>query len=98
VDKPQAAATVADVGCGYGHSTVIMAEAYPSSRLRGFDPLRGSIEAAHANAREPGVYGRIVFAVHDAKGYNASFCVSTPSPQPRSRINTVRHDYCWHAR
>ena len=34
-------ATVADVGCAYGHSVVLMAEAFPRSRFYGFDPARG---------------------------------------------------------
>ena len=71
VEKLAAGATVADVGCGHGLSTVIMAEAYPNSRFRGFDTHEGSIEAARENARKAGVGGRVRFEVADAKGYPA---------------------------
>lgn len=46
---------VADVGCGQGVSTVIMAKTYPASRFTGFDYHNGSIEAARALARQEGV-------------------------------------------
>ena len=71
VEKLAAGATVADVGCGHGLSTVIMAEAYPNSRFRGFDTHEGSIEAARENARKAGVDGRVRFEVAGAKGYPA---------------------------
>src|SRR5918998_254207 len=48
--KLQAGAKVADVGCGHGASTLIMAEAYPRSEFRGFDYHDGSIDAARAAA------------------------------------------------
>jgi len=60
---------VADVGCGYGHSTNIMAEAYPRSRFWGFDHHPGSVEAARAAAREAGLADRVTFEVADAGSY-----------------------------
>jgi len=68
-DKLNAGATVADVGCGYGHSTAIMAEAYPKSRFRGFDAHADSIEAARENARAAGLTDRVSFEVCDATSY-----------------------------
>jgi SAM-dependent methyltransferase len=48
VERLERGARVADVGCGYGASTLIMAEAFPNSRFVGFDYHAGSIEAARA--------------------------------------------------
>ncbi len=69
--KLRAGATVADIGCGHGYSTIIMAEAYPNSRFRGFDAHEGSVEAARANAREAGVEDRVGFDVATAQSYPA---------------------------
>ena len=59
---------VADVGCGHGISTVIMAEAYPNSEFVGFDSHPASIEAAGKRAAEAGVTDRVRFDVADAHG------------------------------
>ncbi|MEZ4552823.1 MAG: class I SAM-dependent methyltransferase [Dehalococcoidia bacterium] len=48
----EAGILVADIGCGYGHSTTLMAEAFPWSTFRGFDTHSGSVEAARGLARE----------------------------------------------
>jgi SAM-dependent methyltransferase len=61
VEKLEAGATVADVGCGHGHSTVLMAQAFPRSRFRGFDAHLASIEAARQNAANAGVADRVRF-------------------------------------
>jgi len=61
---------VADVGCGYGASTVIMAEAYPNSTFVGVDYHEASIEAARERAAEAGVADRVDFEVATAKTYN----------------------------
>jgi hypothetical protein len=53
VEKLQAGITVADVGCGYGHSTVLMAQAFPRSRFHGFDP-RGLHRGGEAHRRRCG--------------------------------------------
>ncbi len=71
VPKLEAGATVADVGCGHGASTIIMAEAYPSSRFFGFDFHAPSIETARARAAESGVSDRVTFEVSTAKDYPA---------------------------
>jgi SAM-dependent methyltransferase len=72
VDKLSAGAVVADIGCGHGHSAVLMAKAYPTSRFFGFDVHDGSIEAARKVAHEAGVADRVSFAVAGADGYPGS--------------------------
>lgn len=57
--KLEQGGTVADVGCGYGASTIIMAQAYPNSRFFGFDNHGPSIESAREAAREAGVADRV---------------------------------------
>ena len=67
VAKLEAGARVADVGCGHGHSTLLMAEAFPNSRFFGFDTHQGSIEAARTHARKAGLTDRATFVQSDAK-------------------------------
>ena len=62
---------VADVGCGHGVSTRLMAEAFPNSRFYGFDYHEGSIQAARQAASEAKLGGRVSFDVHSAKSYPA---------------------------
>lgn len=69
VDKLQRGAQVADVGCGYGHSTLLMAQAFPESRFHGYDFHGPSIEAARRMAVEQGVADRVSFAVATAQDY-----------------------------
>src|SRR5437868_7628602 len=59
--KLQAGARVADVGCGHGASVIVMAEAYPSSRLWGFDFHQPSIEVARRRAADVGVTDHTTF-------------------------------------
>lgn len=59
-------ATVADVGCGFGISTVIMAEAFPASRFVGIDDHAGSIDRARKLAADRGVADRATFNVRAA--------------------------------
>ena len=65
-------ALVADVGCGYGASTILMAEAFPNSQFVGFDYHEASIERAAEAAQEAGVGERISFEVAAAKDYPGS--------------------------
>jgi len=65
--------TVADVGCGHGASTIIMAKAYPKSKFRGFDYHKPSIDAATQRAKEAGVADRVSFAVASAKDYPGTY-------------------------
>jgi SAM-dependent methyltransferase len=60
--------TIADVGCGHGISTLIMAKAFPNSKFIGFDSHKASIEAANHHAKEEGV-GNVEFAVASAKDF-----------------------------
>lgn len=68
VPKLQAGGKVADVGCGYGISTVLMAQAFPNSQFFGFDYHAASIEQARALAKEQNV-ANVTFEVATAKGY-----------------------------
>jgi ubiquinone/menaquinone biosynthesis C-methylase UbiE len=72
VGKLQAGAKVADIGCGHGHSTVLMAQAFPQSRFWGFDVHAQSIETAREEAKAAGVADRVTFEVADAAGYAAA--------------------------
>jgi len=67
--KLESGARVADVGCGKGASTLIMAEAFPRSRFFGFDYHYKSIEAARASAGQAGFNGRVNFEVAKAKEF-----------------------------
>jgi SAM-dependent methyltransferase len=68
-DKLEAGALVADVGCGHGASTLIMAEAFPRSEFVGFDYHDGSIAHARAAAADAGVADRVRFETASAKDY-----------------------------
>jgi SAM-dependent methyltransferase len=67
--KLQAGASVADVGCGHGASTLIMAAAFPASRFVGFDYHEPSIAHANDAARQAGVADRVRFEVAKAKDF-----------------------------
>jgi 2-polyprenyl-3-methyl-5-hydroxy-6-metoxy-1,4-benzoquinol methylase len=69
VPRLTAGASVADVGCGHGSSTIIMAQAFPNSRFVGYDYHGPSIERARAAASEAGVSDRASFDVATAKDY-----------------------------
>lgn len=60
---------VADIGCGHGASTILMAKAFPKSQFIGFDLHRESIEAARERAAAEGIADRVQFAVAGAKDY-----------------------------
>jgi SAM-dependent methyltransferase len=75
VEKLEAGARVADVGCGHGSSTILMAQAYPNSTFVGTDYHEGSIETARERAQEAGVSDRVQFeaapaAEHPGEGYD----------------------------
>lgn len=71
--KLQKGARVADVGCGHGASTILMAKAFPNSVFRGFDFHEPSVECARRHAREAGVTN-VSFEVGDATSF--------PAPEP----------------
>jgi SAM-dependent methyltransferase len=68
-DKLKAGAKVADIGCGHGASTIIMARAYPNSHFRGFDNHEASIRHAREAAKAAGVSDRVTFEVADARRF-----------------------------
>jgi SAM-dependent methyltransferase len=67
--KLKAGARVADIGCGHGASTLLMAKAYPNSKFFGFDYHLPSVEKAREKAKAAGVSDRVTFAVASAKDF-----------------------------
>jgi SAM-dependent methyltransferase len=82
--KLKRGARVADVGCGVGASTILMAKAFPSSRFWGFDYHAGSIELARQRAVAAGVADRVTFAVASATDF------------PGNGYDLVAHFDCLH--
>ncbi|HEX5043873.1 MAG TPA: class I SAM-dependent methyltransferase [Candidatus Polarisedimenticolaceae bacterium] len=71
-EKLLAGAVVADVGCGHGASTLLMARAFPKSRFYGFDYHSGSIEYARHLAGRDGLLDQVSFEVASSKSYPAN--------------------------
>jgi len=84
VAKLQQGAVVADVGCGHGASTILMAGAFPKSKFYGFDYHPPSIETARITAREVGV------------GDNCRFETATSTDYPDHRYDLVTFFDCLH--
>ena len=82
--KLERGAKVADVGCGLGASTILMAKAYPKSRFHGFDSHAGSIATARKRAQQAGVSDRVTFDVAKSTDY------------PGSGYDLVAHFDCLH--
>lgn len=82
--KLERGAKVADVGCGLGASTILMAKAFPKSTFVGFDYHEPSIQAARARAREAGVGDRVQFDVAQSTSF------------PGSGYDLVAHFDCLH--
>jgi len=61
--------SIADLGCGHGASTVLLAEAYPNATITGFDYHQASIDIAHKRAAEAGVADRVRFEVASAQDF-----------------------------
>jgi 2-polyprenyl-3-methyl-5-hydroxy-6-metoxy-1,4-benzoquinol methylase len=104
--KLQRGATVADVGCGHGASTIVMARAYPRSKFVGFDYHAASIETARRRAREAGVADRVRFEVATAQdfpgtGYDLVACfdclhdMADPAGAARHVRGTLAKDGTW---
>jgi SAM-dependent methyltransferase len=72
VTKLERGALTADVGCGYGASTILMAQAFPNSIFAGSDYHDASIEAARLRARETGVQERVSFETAPAAAYSGT--------------------------
>ena len=79
----KAGAKVADVGCGFGSSTILMAKAYPKSTFVGFDYHKPSIIAARKRAKEAGVK-------------NIAFTVAKSTDYPGTSYDFVAHFDCLH--
>jgi 2-polyprenyl-3-methyl-5-hydroxy-6-metoxy-1,4-benzoquinol methylase len=82
--KLERGAKVADVGCGLGASTILMAKAFPKSRFVGFDSHEGSIALARDRAKRAGVADRVSFEVAKSTDY------------PGSSYDLVAHFDCLH--
>lgn len=82
--KLKAGARVADVGCGVGASTILMAKAFPRSKFFGFDYHAGSIELARKRAEAAGVADRVSFEVAKSTDY------------PGKNYDLVAHFDCLH--
>ena len=72
VDKLGRGARVADVGCGHGSSTILMAQAFPNSTFVGSDYHDGSIATARRRAEDAGVADRVSFEVASATAYRGT--------------------------
>ena len=73
VQQLEGGITVADIGCGHGHSTLLMAQTFPRSRFHGFDTHAASIDEARHLAFEAGVADRVTFDVAGAVDYGTDF-------------------------
>jgi 2-polyprenyl-3-methyl-5-hydroxy-6-metoxy-1,4-benzoquinol methylase len=82
--KLERGAKVADVGCGLGASTILMAKAYPKSRFVGFDSHEKSVTVARERAKEAGVADRVSFEVAKSTDY------------PGNGYDLVAHFDCLH--
>lgn len=68
-DKLHAGGTVADVGCGIGHTTLLIAKAFPEATIHGFDYSEEAITIARQLAEEEGLSDRVVFETASADDY-----------------------------
>jgi 2-polyprenyl-3-methyl-5-hydroxy-6-metoxy-1,4-benzoquinol methylase len=72
VEKLERGAVVADVGCGHGASTILMAQAFPNSTFVGSDYHDGSIETARGRARDAGVADRVGFEIEPSTAFSGT--------------------------
>lgn len=72
-ERLRAGIRVADVGCGYGTSTIVLAQAYPNSTFVGIDVHDGSIAAARKAAADGGVADRVSFEVATATTFEGTY-------------------------
>ena len=72
-DRLTTGIAVADIGCGHGASTILLAEAYPESHITGIDPHGPSIDAARKHAANAGVTDRVTFQRSTAKELTGSY-------------------------
>src|SRR3954453_10278227 len=95
VAKLEAGAHVADIGCGHGASTILMAKAYPRSTFVGSDYHEGSVEVARRAAERAGVADRVTFAVASAKAFGGGpydlVCVFDALHDMGDPVGAARH-------
>ncbi len=95
VEKLNQGALVADIGCGHGASTILMAEAFPASQFVGSDYHAGSIDAARAAAERRGVADRVTFEVASAKDFGGGpfdlVCVFDALHDMGDPVGAARH-------
>lgn len=96
-DRLDAGGKFADVGCGQGVTTVLLASAYPKSTFVGIDPHEPSIEAARKRASDAGVADRVDFRVDDASDFGGGpydgiwlFDVLHDLPSPSKALHHIR--------
>jgi len=104
--KLEAGAYVADVGCGYGLSTILMAQAFPKSQFKGFDYHEPSIVTARQRAQDAGVSDRVSFepvSAHDLDGSGFDFITSfdcvhdmgNPASAAEKVLKALKPDGTW---
>ena len=106
-EKLKTGGSVADVGCGHGASTLLMARAFPKSRFCGFDYHSGSIEYARHVAERDGLEDQVTFEVSSSKSYPATggydlvtffdclHDMGDPAGAARHVLSTLKPDGCW---
>jgi SAM-dependent methyltransferase len=106
IQRLERGATVADVGCGHGASTILMAEAFPKSRFRGFDYHEDGIATARKRATAAGVGDRVTFASDSAASYAGNdydlvtmfdclHDMGDPAGAARHVLETLAEDGAW---
>jgi SAM-dependent methyltransferase len=94
-DRLRAGGRVADIGCGHGASTILMAQAYPASTFVGSDYHEGSIEAARRAAERAHVSDRVTFEVAGAKTFGGGpfelVCVFDALHDMGDPVGAARH-------
>jgi len=106
VDKLERGAVVADVGCGHGSSTILMAQHFPNSVFVGSDYHAGSIETARRRAQEAGVADRVRFEIAPAAAYDGTeydlvtmfdclHDMGDPAGAARHVLGTLKPDGTW---
>ena len=73
IPKLAVGGAVADIGCGFGHSCLLMAEAFPHAKVAGFDFHEPSIARARQLASEAGLAERVRYEPLDATSYSGEF-------------------------
>jgi 2-polyprenyl-3-methyl-5-hydroxy-6-metoxy-1,4-benzoquinol methylase len=95
VEKLQAGARVADIGCGHGASTILMANAFPNSTFVGSDYHEASIEAARRAAERAGVADRVTFETAGAAEFGGGpydlVCVFDALHDMGDPVGAARH-------